>query len=725
MDHSFNELKEKIVQYDSNCNIEMLEKAFNLSRRAHEGQQRESGEPFFIHPDEVALILADLEMDCVSIIASLLHDTVEDTKYTIDNIKVDFGDEIAQLVDGVTKLGQLSYTSKKEQQAENLRKMFIYMAKDIRVIMIKLADRLHNMRTLQYLTPEKQLEKARETLEIYAPIAHRLGIYKIKWELEDLSLRYLEPKVYYNLVESISQKRKEREQFIQHIIDNVSKRITDLGIECRIEGRPKNFYSIYKKMKVQNKSLEQIYDIFAIRIILNTVQDCYSVLGLMHEMYIPIPGRFKDYIAMPKPNMYQSLHTTLMGEKGSPFEVQIRTWEMHKVAETGIAAHWKYKEGGGTPTNIDSKLAWLRQMLDWQKEMPDADEFMETLKVDLFTDEVFVFTPKGDVIDLPAGSTPIDFAYAIHSAVGNRMIGAKANGKIVPLGYELANGDIVEILTSSASRGPSRDWVKIVKSSEAKNKINQWFKREKKDENIARGKESVARELKRHGYEYSELFKDEWVDKVIKKYNFHTQDDLYAAIGFGSITANKIISRLKEDYKKATGQDLIEKAEETDTDQKGRRDRQDVPESGIVVKGIDNCLVRLSKCCNPVPGDRIVGYITRGRGVSVHRSDCTNVENLIKENGRLIDVSWHTASNVAYNADITVLANDRIGLFMEISNTIGDLKIPLKSINARTTRDMTAIMNLTVEITDTDKLDLLIKRLKKTSGVFEVTRNKQ
>lgn len=725
MNYSFKELREKVVRYNPNCNIEMLEKAFDLSRRAHEGQHRESGEPFFIHPDAVAIILSELEMDCVSIIASLLHDIVEDTNYTIENIKEDFGEEVAQLVDGVTKLGQLSYTSKKEQQAENLRKMFIYMAKDIRVIMIKLADRLHNMRTLQYLTPEKQLEKARESLEIYAPIAHRLGIYRIKWELEDLSLRYLEPKVYYSLVEGISQKRKQREQFIQHIKDNVGKRIAELGIECRIEGRPKNFYSIYKKMKNQNKSLDQIYDIFAIRIIVDTVKDCYSVLGLMHEMYIPIPGRFKDYIAMPKPNMYQSLHTTLMGEHGSPFEVQIRTWDMHKVAETGIAAHWKYKEGGGTPTNLDTKLAWLRQMLDWQKEMPDADEFMETLKVDLFTDEVFVFTPKGDVINLPAGSTPIDFAYSIHSAVGNRMIGAKANGKIVPLGYELSNGDIIEIMTSSASRGPSRDWVKIVKSSEAKNKINQWFKREKKDENIARGKESVARELKKHGYEYSELFKEEWVDKVIKKYNFHTQDDLYAAIGFGSITANKIISRLKEDYRKATGQDPVEKAEEKESSKKTQRDRQNVPESGIVVKGIDNCLVRLSKCCNPVPGDQIVGYITRGRGVSVHRSDCTNVGNLIKDNDRLIDVKWHTASNVAYNADITVLANDRIGLFMEVSNAIGDLKIPLKSINARTTRDQVAIMNLTVELTDTDKLDLLIKRLKKTSGVFEVTRNRQ
>ncbi|MDD4494177.1 MAG: bifunctional (p)ppGpp synthetase/guanosine-3',5'-bis(diphosphate) 3'-pyrophosphohydrolase, partial [Eubacteriales bacterium] len=583
MTYDFQYIKEKVIQYNIKCSDDMLEKAYQLSQIAHKGQQRQSGEPFIIHPLEVANILIELELDCVSIIAALLHDTVEDTRLTIEEIKAQFGDEVSQLVDGVTKLGQINYISKEQQQAENLRKMFLYMAKDIRVIMIKLADRLHNMRTLKFLSAEKQHEKAQETLEIYAPIAHRLGIFKFKWELEDLSLRYLDPDGYYNLVDSIAQKRKEREEFISHIKDNVGKRVEEIGVKARIEGRPKNFYSIYKKMRDQAKTLDEIYDIFAIRIIVDTVQDCYAVLGLIHEIYRPIPGRFKDYIAMPKPNMYQSLHTTLMGEHGTPFEVQIRTWEMHKVAETGIAAHWRYKEGGAAPSNLDNKLAWLRQMLDWQKEMPDAGEFMETLKVDLFTDEVFVFTPKGDVINLPAGSTPIDFAYAIHSAVGNRMIGAKINSRIVPLGYELANGDIIEILTSTNSRGPSRDWLKIVKSSQARNKINQWFKKEKREENIEKGKLTIERELKKHGLEYSELFKDEWVDKVLKRYNFKELDDIYAAVGFGAITANKIISKLKEDYRKAVGIDEKELTEESKL--KKGRERKQVPESGIVVKG--------------------------------------------------------------------------------------------------------------------------------------------
>ena len=723
MTYDFQYLKEKVNQYNIKCDIDTLEKAYLLSQNAHQGQQRESGEPFIVHPLEVANILIELELDCVSIIAALLHDTVEDTRCTIEEIKGAFGDEVAQLVDGVTKLGQINYTSKEEQQAENLRKMFLYMAKDIRVIMIKLADRLHNMRTLKYISPERQLEKAKETLEIYAPISHRLGIFKIKWELEDLSLRYIDPKGYYDLVDKIAQKRKEREQFISHIKDSVGKRVSEIDIKARIEGRPKNFYSIYKKMRDQNKTLDQIYDIFAIRIIVDTVQDCYSVLGLIHEMYRPIPGRFKDYIAMPKPNMYQSLHTTLMGERGTPFEVQIRTWDMHKVAETGIAAHWRYKDGGGSPSTLDNKLAWLRQMLDWQKEMPDAGEFLETLKVDLFTDEVFVFTPKGDVINLPAGSTPVDFAYAIHSAVGNRMIGAKVNNRIVPLGYELVNGDIIEILTSTNARGPSRDWLKIVKSSQARNKINQWFKKEKREENIEKGKEIIERELKKQGFEYSELFKDEWLDKVLKRYNFNALEDIYAAVGFGAITANKIISRLKEDYRKAAG--LSEKELEEEQPMKSQHERKSVPESGIVVKGIDNCLVRLSRCCNPVPGDNIVGYITRGRGVSVHRNDCPNVKTLENEEDRLIEVQWEMAGNVAYDADITVLANDRPRLLIEITNTIAELKIPLRGINARTLRDQTAIMNLKVEITDTDKLDKLMKRLKKAEGVFEVTRNKQ
>ncbi len=726
MPYHFEELIELIDKNQIKCDFDKLREAFDLSLKAHAGQQRESGEPFIIHPVEVAKILAELELDCTTIIAALLHDTIEDTTCTYEMIRDNFGDDVAMLVDGVTKLEQIPYSPKKEQQVENLRKMFLAMSKDIRVILIKLADRLHNLRTLRYMPPEKQITKAQETLEIYAPIAHRLGIFKLKWEMEDISLRYIDPEGYYDLVEKIAQKRKEREEFINDIINHLQLKIRELEIDCHIEGRPKHFYSIYRKMKEQNKTLDQIYDIFAVRVIVNTVKDCYTVLGLVHELYKPIPGRFKDYIAMPKPNMYQSLHTTLMSPSGMPFEVQIRTWEMHRVAEVGIAAHWRYKEGGVPSKDLDSKLSWLRQLLEWQKEMRDADEFMETLKIDLFTDEVFVFTPKGDVINLPVGSTPIDFAYAIHSAIGNKMIGAKVNGKIEPLGYELKNGDIVEILTSSSSRGPSRDWLNIVKSSQARNKINQWFKKEGKEQNIIRGKEIVEKELKKQGFEYKDLFRDEWIDIVLKRYNFLTLDDLFAAIGFGSMSASKIISRLKEEYRKATGTiEAVQQQADYENLRLKSSKKPSKPETGIIVKGIDNCLVRLSRCCNPVPGDSIVGYVTRGRGVSVHRSDCPNIRNLEKEDDRLIEVKWHTASNVAYSADITVLANDRTQLLMDITNSISEFKVPLTAINARTNRDNIAIMNLTIEITDIEQLDNIIKRIKKVPGVFETTRNKK
>jgi len=724
--YHFEELIELIDKNKIKCDFDKLREAFDLSLKAHAGQQRESGEPFIIHPVEVAKILAELELDCTTIIAALLHDTIEDTTCTYEMIRDNFGDDVAMLVDGVTKLEQIPYSPKKEQQVENLRKMFLAMSKDIRVILIKLADRLHNLRTLRYMPPEKQITKAQETLEIYAPIAHRLGIFKLKWEMEDISLRYIDPEGYYDLVEKIAQKRKEREEFINDIINHLQLKIRELEIDCHIEGRPKHFYSIYRKMKEQNKTLDQIYDIFAVRVIVNTVKDCYTVLGLVHELYKPIPGRFKDYIAMPKPNMYQSLHTTLMSPSGMPFEVQIRTWEMHRVAEVGIAAHWRYKEGGVPSKDLDSKLSWLRQLLEWQKEMRDADEFMETLKIDLFTDEVFVFTPKGDVINLPVGSTPIDFAYAIHSAIGNKMIGAKVNGKIEPLGYELKNGDIVEILTSSSSRGPSRDWLNIVKSSQARNKINQWFKKEGKEQNIIRGKEIVEKELKKQGFEYKDLFRDEWIDIVLKRYNFLTLDDLFAAIGFGSMSASKIISRLKEEYRKATGTiEAVQQQADYENLRLKSSKKPSKPETGIIVKGIDNCLVRLSRCCNPVPGDSIVGYVTRGRGVSVHRSDCPNIRNLEKEDDRFIEVKWHTASNVAYSADITVLANDRTQLLMDITNSISEFKVPLTAINARTNRDNIAIMNLTIEITDIEQLDNIIKRIKKVPGVFETTRNKK
>lgn len=726
---SFSVLVEKVKKYDPNSNIELLEKAYDVSKAAHEGQQRNSGEPYIIHPVEVAVILAEMELDCTALVAALLHDTIEDTTCTYDEIKAQFGVEVADLVDGVTKLtklGKLPFTSKEEQQMENLRKMFVAMAKDIRVIMIKLADRLHNMRTLKYMNEGKQIEKARETLEIYAPLAHRLGISKIKWELEDICLRYLDPKGYYDLVEKIAFKRKQREAYIEGILQTLREKTNDLGIEnAQIDGRPKHFYSIYRKMVKQNKTLDQIYDLFAFRVIVNSVKDCYAILGLVHELYKPMPGRFKDYIAIPKPNMYQSLHTTLIGPEGQPFEVQIRTWDMHRVAEVGIAAHWKYKEGGGNPKESDNKFAWLRQLLEWQKDARDESEFMETLKVDLFTDEVFIFTPKGDVVSLPFESTPVDFAYSIHSAIGNKMIGAKANGKMVPIDYKLKNGDIIDILTSSTIHGPSRDWLKIVKSSQAKNKINQWFKKEKREENILRGKEMVERELKKQGFAFNQLFRAEWIELVLRKYNFSTLEDLYAGIGYGAITTNKVITKLKEEFKKTLKPEEIEQILESIAQTRNDKKKKNIPESGIVVKGIDNCLVRLSRCCNPVPGDEIIGYITRGRGVSVHRSDCINVSAGLEEEGRLIDVKWYSTSDAAYKADITIMANDRTSLLLDVTNSIAELKIPIKAVNARTTREQITLINLTLEITNTEQLEKIIKKLRKIDSVFDVTRNKQ
>jgi GTP pyrophosphokinase len=725
MGDGYNRLIRIIKEYNPNCDFNLIEKAHNISLEAHQGQQRVSGDPFIVHPMEVAIILADLELDSTAIVAGMLHDTIEDTTFTYEEIKEEFGEEVASLVDGVTKLGKIPYTSKEELQAENLRKMFLAMAKDIRVILIKLADRLHNMRTLKYMIPEKQIEKAKETLEIYAPLAHRLGISKIKWELEDLCFRYLDSKGYYELVNKIAQKRREREAFIAKIIDTLKEKTSEIGIEAEIEGRPKHFYSIYRKMIQQNKTLDQIFDLFALRVIVNSVKDCYAVLGLVHEIYKPLPGRFKDYIAMPKPNMYQSLHTTLIGHEGIPFEVQIRTEEMHKVAEVGIAAHWRYKQGGTSEKESDNKLTWLRQLLEWQKEMRDANEFMETLKIDLFTDEVFVFTPKGDVISLPAGSTPIDFAYSIHSAIGNKMSGAKVNNKLVPIEYVLKNGDIIEILTSSNVQGPSRDWLKIVKSSQAKNKINQWFKKEKREENIVRGKEMIERELKKQAVTYNQLFKPEWIENVLRKYTFGTLDDIYAAIGYGALTANKVISRLKEEYRKSVKLDEITEYVSEAVEQKKKTVSKSLPENGVIVKGIKNCLVRISRCCNPVPGDDIIGYITRGRGVSVHRKDCINIANNIDGDNRLIEVSWYTSNNVEYKADITVMAQDRTALLMEITNVIGEAKIPLKAMNARTTKDQIAIMNLTLEITNTEQLEKIVKKIRRVNGVFEVTRNRQ
>lgn len=728
-------LVEKVKKYDPNANFDLLEKAYTVSSTAHEGQHRNSGEPYIIHPVEVAIILADMELDVTALVAALLHDTIEDTTCTYEALKTQFGTAVAELVDGVTKLGKIPFTSKEEQQVENLRKMFLAMAKDIRVIMIKLADRLHNMRTLKYMTEGKQIEKARETLEIYAPLAHRLGISKIKWELEDLCLRYLDPKGYYDLVQKVAYKRKEREAYINEIVKTLKEKTDELRLEnVQVDGRPKHFYSIYRKMVDQGKTIEQIYDLFAFRIIVNTVQDCYALLGLVHELYKPIPGRFKDFIAMPKPNMYQSLHTTLIGPEGQPFEVQIRTWDMHRVAEVGIAAHWKYKEVGkdganggkdGAAKESENKFAWLRQLLEWQKDTKDENEFMETLKIDLFTDEVFIFTPKGDVLNLPVDSTPVDFAYYIHSAIGNKMIGAKVNGKMVPIDYTLQNGDIIEILTSSTIHGPSRDWLKIVKSSQARNKINQWFKKEKREENIIRGKDMIEKELKKQGFTYNQLFKPEWIELVLRKYNFSSLEDLYAGIGYGAMTTNKVLTKLKEELKKTIKPEELEQILETIAQSKNEKKKKRIPESGIVVKGIDNCLVRLSRCCNPVPGDEIIGYITRGRGVSVHRSDCINVKAGLEKEGRLIDVKWYSTVDVAYKADITVMAHDRSSLLLDVTNSVTELKIPIKALNARTTKEQATIINLTLEITNTEQLEKIIKKMRKIDSVFDVTRNKQ
>ncbi len=726
MDEQYQRLIAKLDSYGKEYNRELLDKAHEIAIKAHYGQKRSSGEPFVTHPLEVAFILAEMEMDATTIAAGMLHDTVEDSSFTYEFTLKNFGEEVANLVDGVTKLAKLPYTNKQKIQAENFRKMFLAMSRDIRVIIIKLADRLHNMRTLKFKPKDKQIEIARETLDIYAPLAHRLGIYKIKWELEDLCFRYLKEKEYYELVEKISIKRKEREDYIAQIIKTVTEKAEELSIKTYIDGRPKHLYSIFNKMLSQNKELDQIFDLFAIRVIVDTVKDCYAVLGLVHEQYKPMPGRFKDYISMPKPNMYQSLHSTLIGSEGIPFEVQIRTWEMHRVAEVGIAAHWKYKDEVKQDSDFDGKLPWLRQLLDWQNETPDPDEFMENLKIDLFTDEVFVFTPKGDVKSLKAGSTPIDFAYSIHSAIGNRMIGAKINGRIVTLEYELNNGDIVEIITSSASRGPSRDWLKKAKTSQARNKINQWFKKERREENIDRGKDILEREFKKQGITPQQLLKSDYLEPALKKYNLHSLDDVYASIGLDTITARKVISRLNEEYRKTLPPEEQKKLLlEADKNKPVKKKQPQKPESGVIVKGVDNCLVRLSKCCNPVPGDNIVGYITRGRGVSVHRSDCINVINAIDGDTRLIDVSWYKGKATAYQAELSIKAYDRTQLLLELTNVIGDLKIPIKAINARTSKDNVAIMNITVEIIDTEQLDKIINRIRRVQGVFEINRNKK
>ncbi|KXG78208.1 GTP pyrophosphokinase [Fervidicola ferrireducens] len=711
-------LKDRIKSYNPSANLELVERAYEFAKKAHDGQHRISGELYIFHPLEVAMILADLELDTITIAAGLLHDVVEDTEYTLEDITKEFGDEIALLVDGVTKLGKLEFKTKEEQQAENLRKMFLAMAKDIRVILIKLADRLHNMRTLKYLPKEKQKEIAIETLEIFAPLAHRLGISKIKWELEDLAFRYLEPERYYELVEKVAKKRKEREEHINKMIAILEERLAAAGIKAEIQGRPKHFYSIYKKMKEQNKSFEQIYDLTAVRVIVASVRDCYAALGVVHTLWKPIPGRFKDYIAMPKPNMYQSLHTTVIDSSGEPLEIQIRTYEMHKTAEYGIAAHWRYKEGNKSD-DFDKKLSWLREILDWQRDLRDAKEFMESLKIDLFSDEVYVFTPKGDVINLPAGSCPIDFAYRIHTDIGNRCIGAKVNGKIVPLDYKLKNGDIVEIITSAHSNGPSRDWLQFVKSTQAKNKIRQWFKKERREENINRGKEMLEKEAKRQGYDIYQLINQDFMDNLLKKLSFQNIDDLFASVGYGGISATQAVQKILEEYKRNVKSDKVE-LEGGKGEQKFKQKNKVF--EGVKIDGVDNVLVKFSRCCNPVPGDKIVGYITRGRGVSIHRQDCPNVINNVYDKERLIEVKWDGFKEKSFPVEIEASGYDRPGMLSDVLDILGDMNTTIDSVNARASKNGIAVIDLILEITDRQHLDNIIQKLKKINGIFEVRR---
>ncbi|SDK56031.1 RelA/SpoT family protein [Natronincola ferrireducens] len=714
-----------IEEYSPQCDVELIIKAYNFSEASHAGQYRRSGERYFIHPLEVAKILVELQMDSTTIAAGLLHDVIEDTSYDYNKIKEAFGEEIAELVEGVTKLTRLSFESKEERQAENLRKMFVAMAKDIRVILIKLADRLHNMRTLKYQTDEKKKEKALETLEIFAPIAHRLGISRIKWELEDLCLRYIDPEGYYELVEKVAKKRKDREDFINNVIKQLKINLGEFEIENEISGRPKHFYSIYRKMTYQGKSFDEIFDFLAIRILVDNVKDCYGVLGVVHTMWKPIPGRFKDYIAMPKPNMYQSLHTTVIGPKGEPFEIQIRTYEMHQIAEYGIAAHWKYKENQITneKIEIDDKLAWLRQMLEWEKETKDPKEFMESLKVDLFTNEVFVFTPKGKVINLPTGATPVDFAYKIHSDVGNKCVGAKVDGRMVPIDYKLKNGNIVEILTSGHSNGPSRDWLKIVKSSQAKTKIKQWFKKERREENVSRGKEILEKEVKRQGLNSTEALQMKLLNTIAKKLSLNNEEDLYAAIGYGGITLTQVIPKIKEYIKKENPQplevqekDIVASNRTTDGRNKSKQSQ------GVTVKGIDNIMVRFSRCCNPVPGDEIIGYITRGRGVSIHRKDCPNLYDNSETTERFIDVEWDTSKSIAFQVEIQIKATDRKGLLSELTQILSETKVTVHVLNARTNKEKIALLNLILEVNSIEDLNKLMEKFKRVKGVLDVFR---
>lgn len=711
-----NELVAEIKKYNPASDGELIKRAYRYAADAHGTQIRYSGEPYIKHPLAVAEILAMLQLDDITIVAGLLHDVIEDTNITSFNIIKEFGEEVALLVDGVTKLGKLEYKSREEQQVENLRKMFIAMAKDIRVILIKLADRLHNMRTLRYHQSEKrQKEIAEETLEIFAPLAHRLGIFKIKWELEDLSLRYLEPEKYYSLVDQISAKRAEREQFIEEICQTINEKLEAVDIKGDVTGRPKSFYSIYRKMINQNKELSEIYDLMAVRVIVDSVKDCYGVLGIIHTLWKPIPGRFKDYIAMPKQNMYQSIHTTVIGNNGEPFEIQIRTWDMHRTSEYGIAAHWRYKEGRSGDKEFEKKLTWLRGMLEWQQDLKDATEFMESIKVDLFVDSVYVFTPQGDVVELPAGAVPLDFAYRVHTQVGHQCIGAKINGKIVPLDYQLSNGDIVEILTMKG-RGPSQDWLKIVKTSQAKSRIRQWFKKEKREDNILRGKEILEKEIKKYGQDTGYFFKTERLAEAAKKFNYQSGDDLLVAVGDGIISPLQVLTKIKEDFRK--DKELAAPLPEMKPWAESGK-----PSQGIIVRGIDNAMVRFSRCCKPLPGDPIVGYITRGRGVSIHRADCPNVLHAHQqEQERLIEVEWDQKEQGLFQVEIEAIALDRPRLAMDVMSAIADTKTTINSVHARATKNKHASVNVKMEIKSLDHLEYIMNKVKRLKDILEVKR---
>ena len=740
----YKELIKRVRKYHPSGDISLIDNAYKLAYVCHKDQVRKSGEPYIIHPLCVAIALADMEMDKETIAAGILHDVVEDTDITLDELTDQFGPDVAHLVDGVTKLQNIHLSGNNnekpdrlEMQAENLRKMFLAMAKDIRVIIIKLADRLHNMRTLKYQKPESQLRIARETLEIYSPIAQRLGISKIKVELDDLSLKYLEPEVYRDLVEKIQIRKSVREKYVQSIVDEVSFHIQNAGIKAEIDGRVKHFFSIYKKMKNQNKTIDQIYDLFAVRVIVDSVKDCYAVLGVIHEMYKPIPGRFKDYISTPKPNMYQSLHTTLMGSSGTPFEIQIRTYDMHKTAEYGIAAHWKYKEasdGKKVEVGEEEKLAWLRQILEWQQDMSDNQEFMKVLKSDLnlYSDDVYCFTPTGDVKNLPYGSTPIDFAYSIHSAVGNKMIGARVNGKLVPINYEIKNGDYIEVLTSQNSKGPSRDWLSVVKSAQARNKINQWFKNELKEDNVIKGKELMASYCKAKGLSLSELTTNAYQEKILAKYGFKDWDSLMAAIGHGALKEGQVINRLQEIYdkehkEKITDEQVLELVHENAESKlilpKAKSD------NGIVVKGLSGVAIRFMRCCNPLPGDEIVGFVTRGRGVSIHRTDCVNVVTMPEiERARLVEAEWDIETprtSERYSVEITIYANYRRGLISDASKIFMDENVDIMSMNTKTNKQGVATINISFEVTSREQFNKVVAKVRQIDSVVDVDRNGQ